>query len=242
MAAFVNEMVEHCKGFSPRLCGVLGDEQLHLVVRASLETARGYGMTHRGPVRSYIELVFLFGSDFATDPQYPWVLEILAGEKYPTQMQKATKLYQRTRAYQEKVAGPKDACTHAALIRMRAMAEHRLPVSQAQFRVDMSKLIHSIYPEKAAYVGTEGLAGIIDEAQAMAASHEMSGVRAWTLLATLMFAFGHGCTADPLYPWIERTLTDTRIQDGAQRAKRLEKKAMTWLDSVLSAYDQGVGE
>jgi hypothetical protein len=55
-----------------------------------------------------------------------------------------------------------------------------------------------------------------------------------------MFAFGHGCTHDPLYPWIARTLKDERIKDPAARAERLEKKAITWLDHVLARPPKGV--
>ena len=56
-----------------------------------------------------------------------------------------------------------------------------------------------------------------------------------------MFAFGHGCCEDPLYPWIARTLTDEKITDAEARAKRLEKKAITWLDHVLILFDGSVG-
>lgn len=54
-----------------------------------------------------------------------------------------------------------------------------------------------------------------------------------------MFAFGHGCFDDPLYPWIARTLEDDAITDSAARAKRLETKALTWLDHVLGYFDEG---
>jgi len=47
-----------------------------------------------------------------------------------------------------------------------------------------------------------------------------------------MFAFGHGCTNDLLYPWISRTLQDERIADPEARAARLEQKAITWLEHV----------
>ena len=50
--------------------------------------------------------------------------------------------------------------------------------------------------------------------------------------------FGHGCADDPLYPWIERTLNDQAIIDAPARAKRLEKKAITWLEHVLAYFDQ----
>jgi hypothetical protein len=50
-------------------------------------------------------------------------------------------------------------------------------------------------------------------------------------MVVLMFAFGHGCSNDLLYPWISRTLTDERIIEPAAREERLEKKATTWLET-----------
>ena len=59
------------------------------------------------------------------------------------------------------------------------------------------------------------------------------------MVVVLMFAFGHGCTDDPLYPWISRTLKNERIVDPAARAGRLEKKAVTWLEHVLARPQKG---
>ena len=63
-------------------------------------------------------------------------------------------------------------------------------------------------------------------------------VREMALVIVLMLAFGHGCADDPLYPWIARTLQDEAITDPAARAKRLEKKALTWLEHVLAYFDK----
>ena len=61
-----------------------------------------------------------------------------------------------------------------------------------------------------------------------------------TLLAILMFSFGHGCLDDPLYPWMSQTLSDERITDVSARAERLERKSITWLDHVLARPAAGV--
>jgi hypothetical protein len=57
-------------------------------------------------------------------------------------------------------------------------------------------------------------------------------------MIVLILAFGHGCVTDPLYPWIARTLNDEAIADPAACAKRLENKALTWLDHVLAYFDK----
>ncbi len=74
---FVGEMARHCEEFSPHLTKTLNNEQLNEAVRHGIEKAEEYGFTQRGPVRFFIDLMIVFGSDFDTDPQYPWIAEIL---------------------------------------------------------------------------------------------------------------------------------------------------------------------
>jgi hypothetical protein len=84
---FEDEMVVHSKKFSPRLCEVLGDEQLREAIRRAIGRAGEYGFDLRGPVRLYIEMMFLYGSSFDTDPQYPWAAQALRSSE--PQMQRA---------------------------------------------------------------------------------------------------------------------------------------------------------
>src|SRR5215216_3572942 len=63
------EMLAHSKEFSPTLCNTLTDDQLRIAVGQAMRRAGGYGFTNRGPIRLYIELSILFGSDFDADPQ-----------------------------------------------------------------------------------------------------------------------------------------------------------------------------
>ena len=83
MRRFEDEMVEHVKSnaIRARLCKVLGDEQLRVAIRQTITRAGKFGFTNRGPIRLYIELAFLFGSDFDTDPQYPAIGKIDANAR-----------------------------------------------------------------------------------------------------------------------------------------------------------------
>ena len=69
---FEDEMVEHLQGFASGHWMVIGEKTGRLVIQLGLKNAGQYGFTNRGPVRFYIELMFMFGSYFDTDPQYPW--------------------------------------------------------------------------------------------------------------------------------------------------------------------------
>jgi hypothetical protein len=99
--------------------------------------------------------------------------------------------------------------------------------------------MNRFFPEKVAYSGRAGLNALIQEAIAEAQRYGFTTMRSQVLIVSLKFAFGNGCTNDPLYPWISRTLQDPRIVSPEARAARLEKKAVTWLEHVLADNEQG---
>jgi len=237
LAAFENEMVVHSKDFAPRLCEVIGEEQVRVAVRRAMDRACGYGLANRGSVRLFVELTFLFGSSFDTDPQYPWAAKILRASE--DQMQRAERLYEQTLDYQEEVSGPEAANTHKALKELSVLARQPLPSASQEPVADALRAMARVFPQKAAYVGEAGLRALIGQGGVEARRHRFPAVRGEALLVALMFAFGHGCTEDPLYPWIARTLKDERITDPAARAGRLERKAMTWLEHVLASSPEG---
>src|SRR3954451_2548178 len=69
--AFEVEMAKHLRDFSPEHSAGIGEENLALVIHTGLDRAFACGFTTRGPARFYLELMFLFGGSFETDPQMP---------------------------------------------------------------------------------------------------------------------------------------------------------------------------
>lgn len=237
LRSFEDEMVAHSKNFSPRLCEVIGDEQLRVALRSAMDRAGSYGFTNRGPIRLFIELMFLYGSAFDTDPQYPEMGEMLRASG--DQMQRAEQMHQRADDYLDNVGGPDNENVRKALKDLSIFARQPVTLAPAGFEAGLLQEMNRIFPQKAAYVGEAGLKTLIREGIAEAQKYGFSTVRQMTMIVVLMFAFGHGCTNDPLYPWIARTLQDERITDPAARAERLEKKARTWLEHVLAGYGEG---
>jgi hypothetical protein len=234
---FEDEMVEHSKEFSPRLCRVIGDEQLRVALRSAMSRAEGYGFTNRGPIRLFIEIMFLWGSAFDTDPQYPAVGEALRASA--DQMVRAEQIHQASLEYFERVSGPDAANMRNALTRLSTSAQKPITFPFDNFAAGLLEELTRIFPQKVAYVGERSLRMLIDEGSAEAQTYRFSTVRQTALIVFLMFSFGHGCTRDPLYPWISRTLLDERIVNPTERAERLEKKAVTWLEHVLDETGEG---
>jgi hypothetical protein len=234
---FEDEMMAHSKDFSPRLCEVIGDEQLRVAVRSAISCAIRYGFTNRGPIRLFVEMMFLRGSAFDTDPQFHKVGEALRASG--DQMQRAERIHQDALDYLEKVSGPDAVNVRRALKGVLRLAQGGMRISSNGFEADMLQEMNTLFPQKVAYVGEKGLTALIREGRAEAEKYDFHSVRGEVLIVVLMFSFGHGCTNDPLYPWISRTLRDERIIDSAGRVARLEKKSLTWLEHVLSRNGKG---
>jgi hypothetical protein len=237
MNRFEDEMVVHGKEFSPRLCTVIGDEQVRTAVRSAIERCRGYGFTNRGSIRLFIELMLLFGSAFDTDPQYSWASEILHAPD--DQMLRAERLCEKTLDYQEKVTNPDPVDTRKALKGLSDWARKHAVSSPTEFVAGMLHEMAQLCPQKAVYIGEEGLIEIVLEGCAEAMKYQLSTVHGEALMGVLMFVFGHGCIDDPLYPWIAQTLTDKRIMDPAGRTGGFEREAFAFLDSVIAAQQEG---
>jgi hypothetical protein len=236
---FEDEMVIHSKKFSPRLCEILGDEQLRSALRSAMTKAAGYGFTYRGPIRLFIEMMFLCGSGFDTDPQYGAIGNVLRSSG--DQMLRAEQIHRGVVDYHERVAGPGGENVGKALRELSILARMSLTISLDSFVDLVLQEMKRVFPEKSEDIGDQGLIALIHEAQKEARKYSFPEPQGDALLAVLMFAFGHGCTEDPLYPWISRTLTDDRIVNPVARTNRLKRKAVTWLDHVLSSYPRAGG-
>lgn len=227
---FMAEMVAHCREYSPHLCKTLDAAGLAAAVRRAVERAEADGWSLRGPVRLYVDLSLLFGSGFADDPQYPGARALAhAGDE----LARSEALHAWACEYLRRVGGPDNAYTRASLARLAAADESTLTVGADRFGADVLQLLKTMHPEKYAYTGDAPLLALIAAADERARSvHGFRSARAVLVLAVLMFAFGHECDRDPLYPWIERTLVDAD-GDRDALAVKLERRARIWLRAVL---------
>jgi hypothetical protein len=181
--------------------------------------------------------MFLCGSAFDTDPQYPAVGDALRAPG--DQMLRAQQIHEGHNDYLERVSGARAVNVHKALRDLLTFAHTPLTISQDDLPAGMLRGMKQIFPQKEAYVGEDGLRALIDEGVAEARRYRFDGARPIVLLVVLKFALGHGCTDDPLYPWIAQTLKDGRIVSSEARAARLEKKALTWLENVIARNERG---
>ena len=232
--AFVASLVEHLQTFAPELSRILGQERITKVVESGIERAQTYGLTNRGPVRFFIELIFTLGNEFDSDPQLPWAAHILRAPGIPDQMLRADRLYRETTAFMGEVGGLHNEHAIAAL---KALAEQlrtsKLRIPPGDSSSGILNGFRATYPQKYEFVGKAALEVLVDEARQAALSYSWSSEQQVALCAGLMYAFGHGIFRDPVYPWAGATLEDPSIPSPDDRSARLMNRTRAYVEGML---------
>ena len=235
---FENELVEHIKEFAPKHSEVIKDEGVREVVRLGIERSEKYGFTHRGPVRFYVEMMCMFGSDFDTDFQMPWAGGTLNNEVIQDQTQRADILHDKMVEYLKEVYGPDDKYSLDALRRLSKAQPEDYNLTKQDFNNQMAAALHQIYPQKCDYLGDELMKLLIRRGIELARAHSIKSVNGTALMVAAMMALGHGFAADPLFPWISSTLSDEAVADPNERAENLQRKIKIYLDRALKHLEQ----
>jgi hypothetical protein len=230
---FEDEVAGHRVKFNPRHCKALGEEGVRRVIRLGFARAAEHGFTNRGPLQFYIDLMFMFGSDFDTDPQMAWAAEILVDSRLTDQMERADRLYVGTNDYLDKVVGPRLKYFTESLRRFRRLHLEDLRMSPEDPGDILSRLENN-HTQKYHYVGERLLRQLILRGIETTKQYSVAGETGFGLFIWAMFVIGHGFASDPLYPWIESTLKLRNAAEPDRRIERLYHKVIVYLDHVLA--------
>ncbi len=234
---FEDEMVEHLKKFAARHWKVMGEPDGRRVIRLGIEQARKYGLTIRGPVRFYIELMFMFGSYFDTDPQYPWASTVLANPEAVDQSVRADRLYAAMNKYLAEVVEPEREYMKAAVRRLSESSFRDVLPAQSNLEDGILQVLHSVSPTRCRYLGEPILKRMIQYGFVLAQDHGFVSAKGKTLMVTLAFAVGHGFAKDPLNGWILRRLDTPRWSDRDKQVDELSSKSVIYLKHILTGTE-----
>ncbi len=238
--AFADEMKLHCKRKFPRITAPLSDDALGQVVMQRARRAKEYGFALRGPVRLFVELTFVFGAEFETDPQFPFAEQVRPQPSEAGEMVRARELFDGARAFLLDVHGPGGVRAVSALRRLEELVAGGLESGEAPSASGEERLllVEQVFPGKAEATGEIALRALFAKADDECARLGFDRARDALLVTALMLAFGHGCFRDAAQPWIAASVADTRATSAA-RAERLQRRAVAWLRSVNAARDAG---
>lgn len=232
LGEFEAETLEHLKEFTPKHSERLGDVGLRQVLRLGLEGSKKYGFTNRGPVRLYLECMFLLGSYFDQDPQFPWAIDILIDCQYSGQMTRAEALCKKTNHYVRKVFGPDRQHYREGVGRMDqlvgASASSGPGVEDA-----LIEPLKNIFPQKCEYLGDAYLQKLVQWGIQSAKLLGLSTGKDISLFTCLGFMLGHGFATDPQFPWISATMKNTAAGTLNARVEQVYKQAQDYLQQTL---------
>jgi hypothetical protein len=231
--AFADEMVIHLGRFAPEHCRVIGEDNVRRAIALGIERGRKYGFTYRGPLRFYLELMFMFGSDFDTDPQFPeWGRDLLGGGDEDDQLYRAERIHEQLADFYERVIGSDRGLALQALRRTLELARGPLPFGDDELVPGLAWSMQQLYPQKHAYLGEAAHAALVDEALQLAEARGLRSTRGRTTLCLLMSMIGHGALHDPLYPWVAVPLRDH--VPAHKRERRLERRVLIYLERTIT--------
>jgi hypothetical protein len=93
LGAFRNWMVGHLKEFFPEQCEALAESGIREAIEYGISRANNYGIVNDCDVAQYIDVMFGFGRDCDTDPQFPWADAILNDMTEENAPAKSDRLY-----------------------------------------------------------------------------------------------------------------------------------------------------
>jgi hypothetical protein len=95
---FENRMVDHLNAFFPAQCGQLGEKEVRNWINLGIQRAGSYGIVSERDVCKYIDIMFVHGRNFDSDPRKPWAASILTAKSVDP-ADKTRVLFENARKY-----------------------------------------------------------------------------------------------------------------------------------------------
>ncbi|MBK1694021.1 hypothetical protein CKO09_04630 [Chromatium weissei] len=235
--SFENKLFAHIQTATPILSAKMGETTLRLEIQQAMKNAAQYELTERAAIRLFVELRFLLGSAFESDPQYPWIASIL-NNKEMSQTKKVKQLYEKVENYQMQVLGEHGVNSQVALRNFMLFMQQPFLLSMRDFGFGMLRVLADIFPLKAAYLGEEILQDIVRTGYTKARELSFPTLRSYGVLIGLMFICGHGCIADSAYSWLAQILNSDETPTAI--AERLNEQTLLWLEQTLATAPEGI--
>jgi hypothetical protein len=217
----------------------LGEQQISIAIRYGLARAMRYGLSLEQNALYYIDVMFMLGSGFDEDPQYPWAVEILEDPEVPDETLRAELLYDSavecichaTKDFEN----PDGDITKSKFF--EELRQFRYGRDTVLWSGAIPELIHQVklrltrvFSHKYKYLGEEALSRAIEHSIDAASSYNLRTERGVSLFALLMAALGAGFVNDPLVPWVKPLFTDVTLTDSAQKADGLYIQSVIQLE------------
>jgi hypothetical protein len=232
--SFEVRMVNRLNEYFPRPCAALGEAQLRYLIRFALERAKSYGITYERGVSLYLDLMFILGQSFDTDPQLPWTAEILNDETIPDETLRTDHLYNKAMDFIDQVAGVRNEHVFNAMLRIRQEPiAPPAPTDAPDFYGYIVAWLNKMFPEKCMYIGEISIRRLIQRGLESARCYGITSGRGVAIYVGLMFMLGSGFDTDLQFTWAAAILKDETIAGQTEKVERLYTEAIARLEELL---------
>lgn len=209
---FIDDMIIHLRMFSPINTKRLSNDALGSVVEMGIARAGEYGFTRQGTVRLYLELMFSWGSEFDTDPQYASATTPLHKQSVgQNETLRARKLHKAVAFYLHKAGGTSGTAMLQALDRTITLTTSSIDFGGPDEDARIWAAVQFIWPEKSALIDQNELRYLVQHGRRVSGYYDAPAVSDNLLIVLFMFWFGHQCFADPQFPWLERIISERGV-------------------------------
>lgn len=235
---FEEDMVIHLREFVPKHSEVIGEEWVRCSIRFGIQRAGGYGVINPGLLRFYVELMFMFGGMFDTDPLFPWVGNVLCDTTIVDEATRMDRLYDATHEYLNAIGRLGRPVALPMLCRLKQIRIEEFSLTNPCFENMLVDALRLIEPERCAYVGDLLLRQLVRSAPDVAARHDLAPDPGIFLVACILFVCGHGFAEDPTFPWIQSVLHHPAIKDPSTRAMRLRRRIEAYIHKAFKHFER----
>ncbi|MEM6992924.1 MAG: hypothetical protein AAF721_20580 [Myxococcota bacterium] len=231
-----DELLHHLWTEFPQHCIALTDSGCRRCVEAAIDAGQHYGLTELAPLRVFLTMMVMLGSDFHRDVQLPWAVQALKRNRALPQAQAMSRLAARTANELGTVAGEDGELYRRALLWVRSKRFDTLVTDYVTHGAEGQHLwLRALYVTKYDSLGRGRVDGVIEAARAAAADAGIQGPEGTMVFAGLMFLLGSGFAGDPFHPWVQPALQDARERpDTAASARAFYDAAQAELERYLT--------
>jgi len=201
LCSYRNDLMDHFRVFAPELFKAAGEDQFRIFIEYGTGKAINMGLTLRGPMRLFLDLMCILGQDFDIDPQYRPLWP--AGNPKQIPMPFAQRLHTNFAEYLNRCVGADKRILANALRKILSMPFD--PVG-TPFRSWTRERLSGIYPQKLEYMGEDNLSALLDACDETAGKARIETPRGHLLVVVLAVSFGVNFLSNPLYPWVSKRL------------------------------------
>jgi len=199
LTRYETDMVAHLTKRSPNHATVLGPDGMIEAVRFGIGSAAEHGYTLRGPVRLWLELMFLFGGYFDEDPLLPaGAKQLIKCDDPDRQMLAAKQLHAEASDFLARISGPGNTYNRQALARIERLAADDTPFHREGLEDRLFDAFSQAHPQKIETLGQEPHRRMITQAINQAEEMGVTAPRGIAIFPVMAFIVGSGFAKDPL--------------------------------------------